>query len=280
MSVSERDVFVEPFRDLLFRVVYIDLPEDATIDALESSFAELLRVHRPAAFIFEPLVQGAGGMRMYKAEHLDRLIAVCKQHDVLCIADEVMTGFGRTGKLFAIDRLQQKPDFICLSKGLTGGYLPLGVTAFTREIASEFLSGDASKTFYHGHSFTANPLSCTAALASLDLLETEEVTVQREKIHAAHHRFREKVSAHPLVKDARVSGAIFAMDIALPQDGYFYLHPVRSVLYPFFIEQGIVLRPLGNVLYLIPPYCITEAQLEKVYRALEKGLDYLQDKQE
>jgi len=277
MSVSERDVFVEPFLDLLFSVGYIDVPGDTTIDSVAASLEELIKQHRPAAFIFEPLVQGAGGMRMYRPEHLDRLIAICHTHGVLCIADEVMTGFGRTGKWFACDHLRNKPDLICLSKGLTGGYLPLGVTAFSDEIASVFTSGEAARTFYHGHSYTANPLACTAALASLDLMEKEETQLDLVRIEKAHRQFAARLASHPLVQDARVSGVILAFDVNRGDEGYFYLHPVKNILYSFFIAEGVVLRPLGNVIYIIPPYCIADAQLQQVYKAVEKGLEHLQN---
>lgn len=269
MSVSERDVFTQAFNEHLFYVEYIDLPPETDFYQLRN----ILESQTVAAFIFEPLVQGAGGMRMYDAAQLDHILSLCQSHGVLTIADEVMTGFYRTGTLFAVHQLIHNPDFIVLSKGLTGGYFPLGVTSYTEKIAAVFRSTLPSHTFYHGHSFTANPLSCTAALASLDLLLMPETKEKIRHIEARHQMFLPQISKHRNVKDARQKGVILAFDVSTPHDGYFYTHPIKDLLYDKMINQGVLMRPLGNVLYILPPYCITDDELDQVYDAIIHTLD-------
>jgi adenosylmethionine-8-amino-7-oxononanoate aminotransferase len=244
------------------------------MDLLEQS----LKDENIAGFIFEPMVQAAGGMRMYSAEHLSFLLRLCKDYNVLTIADEVMTGFGRTGKMFAIDHLQVKPDFICLSKGLTGGYLPLGVTAYNSEVANAFKSTENVKTFYHGHSFTGNPLSCSAALASLEVFEIENTFEKIKNIHAQHLDFADKLDNCEIIENVRVTGTILAFDVKTEYSDYFYTNPVKTILYDYFIEQGIILRPLGNVVYILPPYCIQEDSLQKVYEVILKSIEFIETK--
>lgn len=276
MSVSERDIFVAPYTSLLFDVDYIDLPTEENIASLETEIQRLARTGRVAAFIAEPLVQGAAGMRMYAPHLLDRLFRACHNSGILIIADEVMTGFGRTGKPFAIDHLTHKPDFICLSKGLTGGYLPLGITAFTEEIAAIFAQQQPAATFYHGHSFTANPLSCTAALASMELMELPEFDANVQRIETAYREFIPRLRQHPLAADVRTRGLILAVDVELAYEGYFYLHPHKHIMYDYCMAHGVVLRPLGNVLYMIPPVCITDEELQHCFSVLMSLLHHLQ----
>ena len=179
MSVSARGVFTQPFKNLLFDVAYIDIPKSEN----ESEIIQQLHQHiDAAAFIFEPLVLGSAGMLMYSEKILDELISICKQNNILSIADEVMTGFGRTGKFLAIDYCKNKPDIICLSKGITGGFLPFAATTCTQEIYDTFLSDEKSKMFFHGHSYTANPLGCAASIASLALFESENTLEKISKI--------------------------------------------------------------------------------------------------
>ena len=174
MSVGARNVFNNAFENLLFDVIHIPVPTSHNIEQIKSTLQGWFTNHNDiAGFIFEPLVQGASGMIMYEATHLDELILLCREHNIICIADEVMTGFGRTGKFFASDHLKNKPDILCLSKGLTGGYMPLGVTSCAQFIYNACVSDDKTKTFFHGHSYTANPTACSAGLASLDLMEQE-----------------------------------------------------------------------------------------------------------
>ncbi|HXH18016.1 MAG TPA: aminotransferase class III-fold pyridoxal phosphate-dependent enzyme, partial [Chitinophagales bacterium] len=282
---SGRGVFTKAFEPFLFEVEHITPPvpgkEKVAIQQLKDAIGKGGRKrtmhHQPraACFIFEPLVLGAGGMLMYKPQPLDEMISICRKNNVLTIADEVMTGFGRTGKLFATGHLRNHPDIICLSKGITGGFLPLGLTACTESIFQAFGSDDRSKTFFHGHSYTANPLACAAADASLDLIEKKKFMADIRRIHARHLAFIKKIERHPRVQNPRVTGTIFAFDFQTTansrQSSYF--HPARNLIYDFFIERGILLRPLGNTIYVMPPYCITNEELKAVYEAIRELLE-------
>ena len=272
MSVSDRSVFTKPFQGLLFDVLFIDTPTKDNIHQLKHTIAA--NKDHLAAFIYEPLVQGAGGLIMYESSLLDDLLSTCKEHHIICIADEVMTGFGRTGKLFASNYLHNKSDIICLSKGLTGGTLPLGVTACTEEIYNAYLSDDKLKTFFHGHSFTANPLSCTAALASMELLLKEEKQVAMKNICNNHLAFAEHLKTYsPKIKNIRCLGTILAFEINEGNDEY--LNDVAQKVTTYCMERGVYLRPLGNTVYLMPPYCITKEELQTVYSVLESLLQQL-----
>ncbi|GIV33182.1 MAG: adenosylmethionine--8-amino-7-oxononanoate aminotransferase BioA [Chitinophagales bacterium] len=269
MAASSRSIFTRPFDPLLFEVRRIDPPlPGKESDALAQLEYEI-KHHRDtlAAFIFEPLVLGAGGMLMYDAEPLDNMLLLCRQNDIVTIADEVMTGFGRTGTLFAIQRLQQKPDLICLSKGITGGFMPLGLTACSEKIFHAFRSSDKSHTFFHGHSYTANPLACAAAGASLDLCAEPSFNKNLKRISHKHSVFSAQLARHPLAEHVRTTGTILAFDLKSPE-GTSYLNPMRDRIYYFFMEQGILIRPLGNTIYLMPPYCITDEELDTVYNAI------------
>ena len=211
MSVSERSVFTAPFSDYLFEVVFIDTPTRENI-------YELLSLVRKqggdiACFIYEPLLQAAGGMRIYEAQLMDELLAEVAGQGILCIADEVLTGFGRTGRLFAGEYLRSKADIICLSKGLTGGTMALGVTAVTERLFEAFLSDDKKKTLFHGHSFTANPIACAASLASLDLLLEEDCLQRIRHITHRHQAFLEILALYPIVRNARAIGTILAFEL-------------------------------------------------------------------
>jgi adenosylmethionine-8-amino-7-oxononanoate aminotransferase len=269
MAVSGRSTFTKPFESLLFDVEFIDLPNAQNIEALKASITSLKL--DLACFIFEPLVQGASGMLMYEAHYLDELILHCKQENILTIADEVMTGFGRTGKLFASDYLQNKADLMCFSKGLTGGTMPLGITSCTQEIYDAFLSDDKSKTLFHGHSFTANPVACASANASFDLLMKPETIKNIERISDKHHQFKLIIANHPKLKDVRQCGTILALE--WQTDGTSYFNSLRDVLYHFFLEKGIILRPLGNILYIMPPYCISDGDLDYIYQNINLALE-------
>ena len=210
-------------------------------------------------------------MAMYEPEPLDRLIRLCRSHGVLTIADEVMTGFGRTGRLFASDYLDEEPDMVCLSKGITGGVLPLGVTSCRKEVFEAFLSEDKHKMFFHGHSFTANSISCATALASLDLLLEPGCQEGIRRIEKRHEEFCRVLSVHENASNARVRGTILAVDAGA--GGGTYFHSSRDAFYSYFIENGVLLRPLGNVIYTIPPFCITDEQLDKIYQVIVGVLD-------
>lgn len=204
---------------------------------------------------------------MYSAAGLDRLIAQCREHQVICIADEVMTGFGRTGKLFASAYLQNQPDIICLSKGLTGGTMPLSITACNQQVYEAFVQDDLLKTFFHGHSYTANPIACAAALASLDLLLEPGCQQQISDINQQHLVFRDQLLQSRLpVRNLRVLGTIIAFEIDKGKDEY--LNNVSSVVTKMAMAKNVYLRPLGNTLYLMPPYCITIAELNQVYATI------------
>jgi len=200
---------------------------------------------------------------IYPSHGLDKLIQCCRQHHVLTIADEVMTGFGRTGTLFACQQLVETPDLICLSKGLTGGFLPLGATVCTEEIFNAFLSDRLSQAFLHGHPYTANPLACSSALSSLDLLLENSCLLQREMIRACHQDFCNQWGLHPKLKRCEHLGTILALEYQAESRSYF--QSIRDRLYHFFLKKGILLRPLGNVLYILPPYCIQADELKFIY---------------
>ena len=275
MSVGARNVFNNAFENLLFDVIHIPLPDMDNIEQLKDTLRNWFTNHNDiAGFIFEPLVQGAAGMQMYEAQYLDELIAICQEHQVVCIADEVMTGFGRTGEFFASNYLTNKPDIICLSKGLTGGYMPLGVTSCAQFIYDSCVSDDKTKTFFHGHSYTANPTACSAALASLDLMEKEETWTQIQLISQLNQGFVSKHQKHKALKDIRSKGTILALEINTEEHTH-YLNNASESTASYFLKNGIIVRPLGNILYLIPPYCITETELKQVFEVIERFLDQL-----
>lgn len=268
MSVSDRSVFTLAFHDKLFEVIFIDTPTAANIDDLKATVDK--HSTEIAAFIYEPLVQGAGGIKMYDAALMDELLTVIKQHQIICIADEVMTGFGRTGKLFASEYLTNKPDIICLSKGLTGGTMALGVTACTDAIYQAFVNDDKLKTFFHGHSFTANPLACTTALASLHLLEQNNCLQTITWIEQENKHFAQKLITYHsqlTIKNVRVLGTILAFEILSGKDEY--LNNIATIITQQAMAAGVYIRPLGNTVYIMPPYCITPEELQKVYDVLE-----------
>lgn len=274
MSVSGFSTFNAPFQDMLFRVSYLPVPTHENIATVLEKMQEMLASDAPCVFIYEPLLQGVAGMRVYEPEHLEALIRLAKKYQALCIADEVMTGFGRTGKLVASLYLETPPDFMCLSKGITGGFMPLGVTACSDAIYEAFLSDDKAKTFFHGHSYTANPLACAAALASLTVLQSASTQQQLAMISARQAAFAERLKEHPRAGNVRHIGTIAACD-ALVNEGTSYFHSVRDQLYLYGLSRGILMRPLGNVLYLMPPYCISEEELTYCQTVLWEALDSL-----
>jgi len=267
MSASADLSLNRPFHEHLFEVKRVPVPLEGQEEAALAALEKLLQTGEIYGFIFEPLIQGAGGMVMYSPEALDRLIALCHKYDVLCIADEVMVGFGRTGKHFASNHLTEQPDIIAMSKGITGGSLPLAVTTCKEHIFEAFLSDDKYKTFFHGHSYTANPVGCAAALASMELLLSEDCQQQMQVIQDCHAGFKTKIAAHPRIKEARQRGTILAIEFETGEETS-YFNKLRDRLYYFFLERGILLRPLGNVIYIMPPYCMSKENLEKVYDAI------------
>lgn len=270
MSVSGLSVYNGPFEDFLLTIDRIDVPTYDNFNHVKQNFIELIKSGEVAAFIFEPLVQGAAAMKMYPAELLSQLIQIAHEHNVLCIADEVMTGFGKTGKYFASDYLEVKPDIMCLSKSLTGGIVPMALTTCTQKVYDAFYNNEISKGFFHGHTYSANPLGCTAISAGIDLLVSEEMQQNSIRIQKMHIAFNEKVKEHPKVKSTRQTGVIFALDLDIKMDRYGNL---RDQLFQFFMKNGVCLRPLGNTIYILPPFVITDKELDKIYNVIQDALE-------
>ena len=277
MAVSGISLYTTAFQDQLLKVVRIPIPEKGQEEACKQRLLEVIAQEKCAAFIFEPLVLGAAGMRMYAPEVLDELIQICREHQVLTIADEVMTGFGKTGKTFACDYLKQMPDMICLSKALTGGTIPLSATTTTEAIYEAFYSDDISKALFHGHTFMANPPGCAIALESLKILTEEEMQANLKRIHARHVAFAAKMDKHPKVARTRTLGVIVALDLKVPDTGEYY-GAIRNELYRFYISHGVILRPVYHTIYILPPYIITDKQLDRVYQVVEESIAYLSQK--
>ena len=277
MAVGERNLFSEPFDDKLFPVARVPWPHtwwgDETIEAKEQAALDCLeqQLQTPtAAVILEPLLQGAGGMAMVRPRFVQEAAKRVKQSQALLIADEVLTGFGRTGDWFASHRAGIQPDLMALSKGLTGGCLPMGVTMASERIFQGFIGQDPSLTLWHGHSFTANPLGCAAANASLNLLEANPNAFQ--DFEARHRPHLERLQGHPKVSRCRLLGTVAAFDLAV--DGTAgYLNPAGPTVKKLAMAHGVFLRPLGQVVYLLPPLCITHEQLQRCYEAIAVALD-------
>ncbi|SHF89107.1 adenosylmethionine-8-amino-7-oxononanoate aminotransferase [Flavobacterium fluvii] len=272
MAASGISFYTQAFQGMFIDVVRIPVPTKGQEQESFGALREVIKNHNCAGFIFEPLVQGAAGMVMYEPESLDKLIQICQENKVLTIADEVMTGFGKTGKFFACDYLTEKPDMMCLSKALTGGTIPMAITTFTQDIFEAFYDEDINKALFHGHTFTANPTGCAAALASLSLLQTQEMKDNVARVNKRHLAFQKHIKSHPKVTTTRVLGVIFALEIQTENTASYY-GTLRNKLYDFFIENGIILRPVGNIVYILPPYIITDEQLQKVYEVVEKALE-------
>lgn len=272
MSVGARGLFTAPWKDYLFEVDFIPYPEKGKEDQTIRKFKSLVDQGMTGAFIFEPLVQAAAGMRIYSASTLDQLLRYAHEAGVVTIADEVFTGFGRTGKLFACNYLQEQPNIVAVSKGITGGSLPLGITACSKKIVSAFEDADIAHTFFHGHSYTGNPLACAAANASLDLLLDPDCLQRIAGITIEHERFAARITGHPMIEQVRTLGTILAMELKSTGKTE-YANQLREKIYPFFIERNILLRPLGNVLYVLPPYVISMKELHEIYSTIETFLE-------
>lgn len=277
MSVSGDSVFTRTYSDLLFYVKKLQQGRYSTdsIDSFVSPVEEALskQANEIAGIIIEPLVQGAGGMIIWPKEALERISALSKKYNIPLIFDEVMTGFGRTGKLFAFQHLDFVPDIICLSKGLTGGMLPLSLTIATEEIYNAFLDDDKSKMFFHGHSFTGNPISCAAAAANLEIIKTRDMQLKWDLISSIHQERIKKYYSDIRIKDARLCGTIAAIEVDEGELGY--TSKLSEKLTAFCLERGVFLRPLGNVIYILPPYSITPEQLHQVWDAIDSGIKTL-----
>jgi adenosylmethionine-8-amino-7-oxononanoate aminotransferase len=280
MSVGAGSGFFTAFEDLLFEADLLPFPAtwhgDNEAEETEAAAVEAVRRYldaqgeQVAAVIIEPLVQGAGGMRMCRPEFLRALEAAVREAGALLILDEVMTGFGRTGAMFACEKAGVRPDLICLSKGLTGGFLPLAATACREEIYEAFMGEGFERAFAHGHSFTANPLGCAAALASLDLFGQEDSLARVAAMEEFHRARLAELMRHPQVRRPRVMGSIAAFDVEAQDAGY--TAAVGGELKRFFMERGLLIRPLGNVVYLMPPYCIGDDELSRAYDVIAEAL--------
>jgi adenosylmethionine-8-amino-7-oxononanoate aminotransferase len=269
MSVSARGLFTDPFAEQLFEVVH--LPDPVVGDPV-AALEHILRTRRSevAALIVEPLVLGAGGMRVWSPEKLRDLRELCAHHGALFIADEVMTGFGRTGPLFACEHAGISPDLMCLSKGITGGFLPMGATLATEELFAGFRSDDRKKTLFHGHSYTANPIACAAARASLTLLDQTSAS-RRATIEQSHRAAAKRFEAMDGITNVRVLGTILALDLVVPDTGY--LSTVGLTLKRRALDRGVLLRPLGDTVYVLPPYCATVEDLGRAYDVIAEFVE-------
>jgi adenosylmethionine-8-amino-7-oxononanoate aminotransferase len=281
MSVSDDSAFTAPFAAMRFSVhransaYCLHCPvgkrrSDCQIDCLQS-LKDLLeqRGEKVAAVIVEPLLQGAGGMIVHPVEFLEGIRSLCSTYDVLLIADEVLTGFGRCGTMFACELAGVVPDLMCLSKGITGGFVPLGATLCTDTIYRQF--GGPGSAFFHGHSYTGNPLACAAALANLEIFAREDVFARIHAIAAQHHTHLARIASNPRVAEVRQIGTVAAIELQAQDPGY--LSSLKPRLYRFFLERGVLLRPLGHIIYILPPYSIQRDELDRVYGVIEEALE-------
>jgi adenosylmethionine-8-amino-7-oxononanoate aminotransferase len=273
MAGSGNSIFNSAFEKYLFQSTQIPLPSKDNITALEHMISEFQKENDALLFIYEPLIQGSGGMNIYCKESMAKLLSIIKQNENICIADEVMTGFYRTGTFIASEQIislnnTTAPDLICLSKGITGGIMPLGATVISKKIIDAFANKPPTERFYHGHSYTGNPLACAVALESLKLLNSNCLK-NIKNIHAQHLIFKEKLKLFKQIKNIEVCGTIIRFEFDSNEKSS-YTNSIRDKIYAFFIENGVLLRPLGNVVYIMPPYTISTKELNKIYAVIEK----------
>ena len=285
MSVSDESPFTKPFDSMRYPVhrvhsAYcyrcpVGLKRESCHIECVNQLEDLLkqRSEQIAAVVVEPLLQGAGGMIIHPVEFLQKIRELCTRYDVLLIADEVLTGFGRTGKMFACGLANIAPDLMCVSKGITGGFMTMGVTFCTDRVASAFRSENRLHTFYHGHSYTGNALACAAANASLQIFDDEPVFDHISAIARIHSERLSHLRGLHQVGDTRQIGSIAALELRADDPGY--LSSLRPKLYNFFLDHGVLLRPLGNVVYVLPPYVIAPEQLHRVYDVIVEAIETL-----
>ena len=271
MAIGQRGYFNEPFEHFFFNVDQLEFPTAENEKELLIRAENLLKTNEFAAIILEPIIQGSAGMKTYSIHWLNDLVKLAQKYNVLVIFDEVMTAWGRTGKLFAMNHCDVVPDIVCLSKGLTGGVLPLGLTVTHDKIYNAFLSDEKSKALLHGHSFTGNPIVCAAACASLDLFEQETTWKSIETICELNSQFKEQIKNNKNIKEIRLCGTILAIELQTGE-GNTYFSSIRDVAYNFFLSKGLLIRPLGNVIFINPPYAITTEELNKIYQEITNFL--------
>lgn len=265
MSVSDLSVYNGAFKEHFIEVKRIPVPNGNNTQEILSQLGKLHQQTPLAGFIYEPLVQGAAAMKMHDEKGLEEILKFCKSKDIILVADEVMTGFGKTGKNFASEYLQTQPDIVCMSKALTAGLLPMGATSCSQKVFDAFYDDDIAKGLFHGHTYTANPLACAAALAGIELLTSAEMQENIQQINQQHLIFNEHVKNHPLVASTRCKGTIFAVDLSVEIIRYGNL---RDKIFDYFMSKGIYLRPLGKTIYIACPYIIKKEELNKIYTSI------------
>lgn len=273
MSLAGKSPFFKAFNDLFFDVISVPFPEDGKEDET-IAFFEKEADDNTALFIYEPLLQGAAGMRIYDVYVLEKLLKIAQKHHIVTIADEVLTGFGRTGTTFASQKMEIQPDIICLSKGITGGLLALGVTCISKRVVEAFQDSDPSKTLYHGHSYTGNPLSCALAVESWSMLKSDETQRNIAMIQQEHQQAMSLFCQHKKIKNVKMIGTILAIEVQ-QEEGTSYFNSLRNILYQAFLQKNILMRPLGNVIYIMPPYIISKEELTYVYTTITEILDQI-----
>jgi adenosylmethionine---8-amino-7-oxononanoate aminotransferase len=271
MSVGERGVFTRAYRDLLFDVGTVPFPHEGAEQACLDDLEARCRAERPAAFIVEPLILGAGGMLVYSPSVLAQMRAICTRHGVIFIADEVMTGWGRTGTLLACEQAGVTPDILCLSKGITGGSLPLAATLATSAIFEAHYSTDRARQFFHSSSYTANPIACAAANANLAIWREEPVVERIAALGDRQDALLARLAKLPGVERPRRCGTITALDVAVESAGY--LSTIGPRLLAHFRERDLLLRPLGNTVYIMPPYCVTDEELGRLEAGIAEAVE-------
>jgi len=270
MSVSGLSVYNGPFEGFLIDVKRIPTPNGSNTETILKQLNKTISNNTIAGFIYEPLIQGAAGMKTHDAHGLNAILKYCKTHNILTIADEVMTGFGKTGTYFASDHIETKPDIICLSKALTAGLIPMAITSCTQDVYDAFLSNDMAKGFFHCHTYSGNPIACAAAIAGIDLLTSKNIQNNIKRIIESHSQFKKRIEHHPKIKTTRHLGVIFALDLNTKMARY---GDLRDKILKFFMDRGVFLRPLGNTIYIQVPYIISDIELQKVYQTIEDVLE-------
>ncbi len=277
MAVSARSPFTAPFDELLFQVERLPFPSppsqwEAGFSDAETTFLDALleagKRQTAAAFIYEPLLLGSGGMLTWRPRVLQEALAIAKHYKILTIADEVLTGFGRTGTMFASEQAEGNPDLMTLSKGITGGFLPMGMTLATSEIFNAFLSNDRKRTLFHGHSYTGNPISAAAAVASLEIFEEEPVFERINAIARSHSALGPTLARKHNLQFRQI-GTVAAFE---PQKSAGYLSTKSLEWGKRALDQGLLVRPLGDTIYLLPPYATTPEDLEFAYATIDQVL--------